>query len=108
MSKGNRRRLSPGVGYIGSGNKASVFNRKPKVAFETIKYIYGEELERLNSKTSKNHYSFKDLSEEEKKKIRNRIKLKIRKEQNIERLKSVLAILITIGLFYLIWTFIIN
>jgi len=26
--------MSPGVGYIGSGNKISVFTRKPKVAFE--------------------------------------------------------------------------
>jgi len=106
--KRNKRRLSPGVGYIGSGNKTSVFTRKPKIAFDKIKYIYGEELERLNSKSSKKRYSFKNLNEKEKLEIRNRIKFKIQKEQNIDSLKSVFAILITIGLFYLIWTFIIN
>ncbi len=108
MGRGNKRRLSPGVGYIGSGNKSSVFTRKSKVAFEEIKYIYGEELERFNSISKKTKLSFIELSEDEKVEIRNRIKLKIQKEQNIDRLKSVIAFLFTIGLFYLIWTFIIN
>ncbi len=100
--------MSPGVGYIGSGNKVSVFNRKPKVAFEKIKYIYGEELERVNSNTKIKNFSFKDLSEKEKLEIRNRIKVKIRKDQNIDRLKSGISILIAFGFFYIIWHYIFN
>ncbi|QXP63649.1 hypothetical protein H0I29_06055 [Polaribacter sp. R2A056_3_33] len=50
MKRENRRRMSPGVGYIGSGNKASVFTRKNKVPFDKIKPIYGDEMERLKSK----------------------------------------------------------
>ncbi len=100
--------MSPGVGYIGSGNMSSVFNRKPKVAFEKIKYIYGEELERINCNTKIKKSSFKDLSKKEKFEIRNRIKVKIRKDQNIDRLKSGVSILIAIGIFYIIWHYIFN
>ena len=45
--------MSPGFGYIGSGNKTSVFTRRPKLPFEKIKEIYGEELEKLNLEKNK-------------------------------------------------------
>ena len=100
MKRENRRRMSPGVGYIGAGNKTSVFTRKPKNSFEKIKDIYGNELERLKSGNSDQKKSFKDLTEKEKLKIRKRIKTQFRKEQNRNLIIGIVSIIITLGLFY--------
>ena len=107
MKRENRRRMSPGVGYIGSGNKTSVFTRKPKIPFEKIKDIYGSELERLKSEKVDQKISFKKLTEKEKLEIRKRIKTQIRKEQNRNLITGIIAIIITLGLFYSIWFFLI-
>ena len=53
--------MSPGVGYIGSGNKTSVFTRNPKIPFKKMKDIYGHELKRL-----KMEKSFTELTEKRK------------------------------------------
>ena len=100
MKRENRRRMSPGVGYIGAGNKTSVFTRKPKTSFEKIKDYYGNELERLKSGNSDQKKSFKDLTEKEKLKIRKRIKTQFRKEQNRNLIIGIVSIIITLGLFY--------
>jgi len=100
--------MSPGVGYIGSGNKTSVFTRKPKIPFEKMKDIYGNELERLKSEKSDRKKSFKELTEREKLEIRKRIKIQIRKEQNKNLIIGIIAIIITIGLFYSVWNFMIS
>ena len=73
--------MSPGVGYIGAGNKTSVFARKPKIPFEKIKDIYGNELERLKSKKSDQKISFKKLTEKEKIEISNVLEFKSEKSK---------------------------
>jgi hypothetical protein len=108
MKRDNRRRMSPGVGYIGAGNKTSVFTRKPKIPFKRMKDIYGNELERLKSGKSDRKKSFKKLTEREKLEIRKRIKIQIRKEQNKNILIGIIAIIITLGLFYSVWNFMIS
>ncbi|MEN8138625.1 MAG: hypothetical protein ABFR62_09335, partial [Bacteroidota bacterium] len=66
MRQGNKRRMSPGVGYIGFGNKTSVFTRKPRIPFKKIKGIYDIELETKESKKSAGNRTFKELTEKEK------------------------------------------
>ncbi|WP_290700048.1 hypothetical protein [Lacinutrix sp.] len=61
----NKRRHKTGFGYIGAGNDASVFNRKPKQVFSKLK-------NELNSKSdSEFKLKFTDvaLSDEDKAKI---------------------------------------
>ena len=57
--------------YIGSGNQASVFNRRPKKAFQKIRSIYGEHI--LGETGKLNHTSYGHLSQAEKETIRLRV-----------------------------------
>ena len=99
---GNRRsRMNLGFGYIGSGNKTSIFTRQPKLPFKKVKEIYGEELERLNSKNDKQELSFKKLTENEKIEIRERIKKQIKKKQLKELMIMITIIIIALGAFTL-------
>ena len=99
MKRENRRRMSLGVGYIGSGNKTSVFTRKNKVPFDKIKSIYGDEMERLKPGKTTQNKSFKKLTESEKLKIRKRVKAQIQKEQIVNLIMGVIAILFIFGFF---------
>jgi len=101
MRRNRRPRMSPGIGYIGSGNKTSVFTRRPKLPFEKIKEIYGEELEKLNSKKIKGNLSFKKLTEKEKREIRERVKGQLKKQQRKEGIIGIIVFLIACGIFIL-------
>ena len=101
MRRNRRRRMSPGLGYIGSGNKTSVFTRKSKLPFEKVKEIYGEELERLNSEKNKQNLSFKKLTEKEKLEIRERIRGKVIKERRKELIIGIIVFLMALGIFIL-------
>lgn len=98
--------MSPGVGYTGAGNKTYVLNRKPKIAFEKIKNIYGEELERIKIKGNSDSIPFKDITEEERLEIRKKVKSQIRKNQikelltNLLILFSIIIIILLIRKFY--------
>jgi len=102
MSRRNKRRMSPGVGYTGAGNKSFVFNRKPKIIFEKIKNIYGEELERINIERKSNNIPLKDIIEKERLEIRKKVKSQIRKDQIKELLTNLLILFLIIILILLI------
>lgn len=57
--------------YIGSGNQASVFNRRPKKAFEKIRNVYGEHI--TGETGGFDHTSYGNLSKEEKEKARKHV-----------------------------------
>ena len=103
MNRKNRRRISPGVGYIGAGNRTSVFTRKQKVPFEKIKAIYGDEMERLHSEKLMQNKSFKKLTERDKLEIKSRIKTQLRRAQK----KNILVVIIVLSIMaiisYWIW-----
>ena len=101
MRQNRRPRMSLGFGYIGSGNKTSVFTRRPKLPFEKIKEIYGEELEKLNLKKNKQNLSFKKLTIKEKLEIRERVKGQLKKQQRKEGIMGIIVFLIAIGIFIL-------
>ena len=94
--------MNPGVGYIGSGNKTSVFTRKNKLPFDKIKSIYGNEMERLKTEKTLQNKPFKRLSESEKLAIRKRIKAQIQKEQTRNLILVIIAIFFILGIIYLI------
>ena len=102
MKRENRRRMSPGVGYIGAGNKTSVFTRRNKIPFDKIKSIYGNEMERLNTEKKLQNKPFKRLSESEKLEIRKRIKAQIQKDQTRILIIVIIAIFFIFGIIYLI------
>ena len=101
MRRNRRPRMSPGVGYIGSGNRTSVFTRRSKLPYEKIKEIYGEELERLNSKKIERNFSFKKLTEKEKLEIRERVRGQVIKEQRKELIIGIITFLIALVIFIL-------
>ena len=61
-----KRRMSLSSSYIGAGNKSSVFNRKPRVAFDKLRTKYQNELLKLNIHKADKFV----LSTEEKERIR--------------------------------------
>ena len=89
--------------YIGSGNKVSVFTRRPHKPFAKIKEIYGDELERLKNDKQNPHLTFKTLSKEEKQEIRTRLKRQLNKERKKKIIDSMISILITASIIVAIY-----
>jgi hypothetical protein len=84
-------------GYIGFGNKSSVFNRKPKVAFEKIRSYYDQEFDKV-------FYSEREeqkLSDKQREVIKARIRRKLEKERREEVIYASIALLFGLGLIYL-------
>ncbi len=98
MKKRQRRRMNLTFGYIGSGNKTSLFTRKPKTPFRKIKEIYGEELEHFTTKIRNSEDKKTPFSVEDKEKIRNNVKRQLKREQrkNIRALLIVFFVIIVI------------
>lgn len=65
--------------YIGSGNQTSVFNRRPKKAFEKIRNIYGEHI--TGETGTLDHTSYGKLSKEEKEKARKHVAVIIERQR---------------------------
>ena len=90
----NKRRHSTGFGYIGSGNKTSVFNRKPRKVFSEIK-------DRLNFESHKK-FQIKFNNEKIPDVERYIIKKKIKSEDKIKIIKvTLLTLLILVILIVL-------
>lgn len=70
-----RRRHSTGFGYIGFGNSQANFNRKSATAFSK----YKEKLDLEAHLHYKMHFLHKDLTKEDKQKIKHKIRLQERK-----------------------------
>ncbi|WP_299101022.1 hypothetical protein [uncultured Winogradskyella sp.] len=85
----NRRRHSTGFGYIGFGNNQSTFNRKSSTPFSKYK-------EKLDLETHL-HYQMdflhKDLTKEDKERIKNKIRLQ---EQKLFKRTLILSIIIIV------------
>ena len=94
----NKRRHNTSFGYIGSGNKASVFNRKPREVFSEIK-------NKLNSESQKKHhleFLNTNLSDLERRAIKNKIKDEARNKSVLVYLvTAIMFIIIMLGLIYL-------
>ncbi len=108
MKRDRRPRMSPSIGYIGSGNKTSVFTRRSRIPFKKVKEIYGEELERLNFKKIKPNLFFKKLTEKEKLEIKERVKSQVIKERHKELIIWIIIFLIALIIFILAKYFIIT
>ena len=94
MSRG--RRHSTGFGYIGFGNNQSTFNQSSRKPFSN----YKEKLDLEAHLHYKVNFLHKDLSQEDKQ----RIKDKIRKQEFQLRKKTLLiSSIVFIGLSYLIY-----
>lgn len=90
----NKRRHSTGFGYIGSGNKTNVFNRKPRKVFSEIK----DSLNFESHKKFQVEFNNKKLSDIE----RYAIKKKIKSEEKIKTIKVIsLTLLILVILIVL-------
>jgi len=99
MRQSRTRRISPGFGYIGSGNKTSIFTRRAKPPFSKVKAIYGEELERLKLEKVDQKLSFKELTKEEKLRIRSRIKAELLSERKKQIVAFTILVLFVLAIF---------
>lgn len=102
MGRDRRPRMNPGVGYIGSGNKTSVFTRRSKLPFAKIKQIYGEELERFKPEKTKHNFSFKKLTEKERLEIRKRVRVMVIKQRRKEVIIWIIIFLLALCFFLLL------
>ncbi len=86
--------------YIGSGNKVSVLSKRAIPPFEKLREIYGEELERVRKTRAKSENRVISLTPMQKASLRRRLK----KENQLHTIKQILslliAIVITLGLYY--------
>lgn len=84
-------------GYIGFGNKSSVFNRKPKEAFEKIRSYYDQELDKVIYAEQEKQ----QLSSEQREAIKSSIRRKLVKERHEEIFYASIALIFGAGLIYL-------
>ena len=91
-----KRRLTISSGYIGSGNKPSTFNRKPKGAYDKLRNRYISELEKERQAGK----DIQPLSKEERNELKDRIKQQIKKEWLLDISKLVFSIILTIIIIY--------
>ncbi len=85
-------------GYIGFGNKSSVFNRKPRVAFEKIRSYYDQELDKVFYSEREKH----ELSDSQREAIKENIRRKLKQDRREEVLYATIALLFGLGLIYLV------
>ena len=106
MSKfkpGKRSYFQTGVsGYIGAGNRVSVFTRRSKPPFSKLKQIYGDHLEALGNEhlISKDHPK---VSPELKERIRESFKKEYRKYIQNQILSIAISVLIFLILCIVVW-----
>lgn len=85
----NRRRHSTGFGYIGFGNSQATFNRKSSTPFSK----YKEKLDLEAHLHYKMEFLHKDLTKDDKQKIKDKIR---RQEQKLFKRTLILSIVIGI------------
>ena len=88
-------------GYIGAGNKTSVFNRKPKVAFEKIRSHLDQEFDKIKY----NKRGRQKLSEKQREQIKSRIRKQFRAQRQKEVFYAIIAILLGVALLFLARSF---
>ena len=95
MPRRNRRH-STGFGYIGFGNNQSTFNQKSRVPFS----VYKEKLDLEAHLHYKMHFLHTELTKADKQKIKN----KIRKQEQTAFIKTaIISLLIFAGVAYFIY-----
>ena len=92
-----KRRMPACSGYIGAGNKTSVFNRKPKVAFKKIRSHLDQEFKKVHSSAP----GKQPLSEQEREEIKLRVRKRIRTSRRKEIFYAIIASLIGLVLIFL-------
>lgn len=90
--------------YIGSGNKTSTFNRKPKIPFSKIKNVYGEQLERFSKNESPSGIQTNTISEENRKLLKEQTKKILLKQRNT----TIMSLVGTIVVVFLILVIVLN
>lgn len=97
MSRG--RRHSTGFGYIGFGNSQATFNQRSATPFSK----YKEKLDLEAHLHYKMHFLHKDLSKEDKQKIKNKIRRQQRKLlKKTIIISSIVFIIIALLTYYII------
>tara|TARA_R110001632_G_scaffold6324_5_gene25869 strand:+ start:52552 stop:52866 length:315 start_codon:yes stop_codon:yes gene_type:complete len=102
MNKKRRHQSFSGFGLVRT--KTYVTNRKPKVAFQKIKEVYGDELERFKSKREIGK-EIASLSKEETQVIKSKVATLIKKQRIEHSVKITLiysVIVLSIILSYII------
>ena len=95
-----RRRHSTGFGYIGFGNSQATFNQKSSSPFSK----YKEKLDNEAHLHYKMHFLHKDLSKEDKQKIKDNIRLQERKLLKKTAIISIIVFLIVAYVAYYLIT----
>tara|TARA_B110000091_G_scaffold109341_1_gene118543 strand:- start:293 stop:634 length:342 start_codon:yes stop_codon:yes gene_type:complete len=104
------RRMSPGVGYTGFGNKTFTYTGSSVTPFSKIKQIYGDELERLRTDEKTGNLSFEKLTLQQK----TEIKKKIIKELTRTRIQQLVLLIVSgfvlsgVLYFFLLWFFLVK
>lgn len=94
-----RNKFNAGSYYIGSGNKVSTYTHKPRPAFEDIRDKYNCELD----KPKKNNNKPEKFTAEEMLIARKNVVNKIRKQQQKEIIKKIAALIISLGILFLLY-----
>ncbi|MBU2920643.1 hypothetical protein KO504_04775 [Winogradskyella psychrotolerans] len=95
----SRRRHSTGFGYIGFGNSQATFNQRSSKPFSK----YKDKLDLEAHLHYKMHFLHKDLTREDKQKIKNKIRQQERKLlKRTVIISTILFIIIAVTTFYLI------
>ena len=92
-----QRRMPPSTGYIGFGNKSSVFDRKPKVAFEKIRSYYDQELDKVFYAEQEKQ----ELSNAQREAIKANIRRKLKQDRRQEVFYAAFAVVLSFVLVYL-------
>ena len=95
-----RRRHSTGFGYIGFGNSQATFNQKSSSPFSK----YKEKLDNEAHLHYKMHFLHKDLSKEDKQKIKDNIRLQERKLLKKTAIISIIVFLMVAYVAYYLIT----
>ena len=99
-----KRRMPASSGYIGSGNKTSVFNRKPRIPFTKLRVHIDQEL--LNLEPSKSNR--KRLTNKERIEMKEKIRLKLVSKRRLDLVFALVAVLITSAIVFLISVIFLN
>lgn len=100
MTNRKSRRIQQISGYIGAGNRTSVFNRSPRTSFERIKKIYEIELYSTDSE-SPHEKQRKKLTQQERATIKNRVRKELEAQEMKMILRYVIIAIVIIGILIL-------
>ena len=95
------RRINSLSVFARTGTKNSFFTNRPKSPFSKIKKVYGEELERFELESTVTDLKSKEFFTQQKKEIRNRVRVQIEKErrQNLVIITCIITLVFLLIIF---------